>query len=50
MDFQKRFAIAHGVANWSFLTNHAGVLLYIVHDPGLRVRDIAVQTSGSPAA
>jgi MarR family len=29
------------VANWSFLTNHARVLLYIAHDPGARLRDIA---------
>ena len=27
--------------NWSFLTNHARVLLCIVHDPGVRLRDIA---------
>jgi MarR family protein len=26
---------------WSFLTNHARVLLCIAHDPGLRLRDIA---------
>jgi MarR family len=30
-----------GVPNWSFLTNHARVLLYIAHDPGARLRDIA---------
>jgi len=29
------------VANWSFLTNHARVLLCIAHDPGVRLRDIA---------
>jgi DNA-binding IclR family transcriptional regulator len=28
-------------ANWSFLTNHARVLLCIAHDPGMRLRDIA---------
>ena len=28
-------------ANWSFLTNHARVLLCIAHDPGGRLRDIA---------
>jgi len=27
--------------NWGFLTNHARVLLYIAHDPGARLRDIA---------
>ena len=26
---------------WSFLTNHARVLLCIAHDPGMRLRDIA---------
>ena len=32
------------VADWSFLTNHARVLLYIAHDPGVRLRDIAART------
>jgi predicted transcriptional regulator len=27
--------------NWSFLTNHARVLLRIAQDPGTRLRDIA---------
>ena len=27
--------------NWSFLTNHARVLLCIASDPGMRLRDIA---------
>ena len=26
---------------WSFLTNHARVLLCIAHDPGMRLRDLA---------
>lgn len=26
---------------WSFLTNHARVMLCIAHDPGVRLRDIA---------
>jgi DNA-binding transcriptional ArsR family regulator len=30
-------------ATWSFLTNHARVLVCIAHDPGLRLRDIAAQ-------
>jgi hypothetical protein len=30
------------VADWAFLTNHAQVLLCIAHDPGVRLRDIAV--------
>jgi DNA-binding IscR family transcriptional regulator len=29
------------MAGWSFLTNHARVLLCIAHDPGARLRDIA---------
>jgi hypothetical protein len=29
------------VAGWSFLTNHARVLLCIAHDPDVRLRDIA---------
>jgi MarR family len=31
------------VSAWSFLTNHARVLLCIAHDPGLRLRDIAAR-------
>jgi DNA-binding MarR family transcriptional regulator len=30
-------------ASWSFLTNHAQVLLCIAHDPGIRLRDIAAR-------
>src|ERR1700745_1897745 len=29
------------MANWSFLTNHARVLMCIAHAPGARLRDIA---------
>jgi hypothetical protein len=29
------------VTRWSFLTNHARVLLCIAHDPGMRLRDLA---------
>ena len=29
--------------NWSFLTNHARVLLCIAHDPGVRLPDIAAR-------
>jgi hypothetical protein len=32
------------VADWSFLTSHARVLLCIGHDPGVRLRDIAART------
>jgi hypothetical protein len=31
------------VVEWSFLTNHARVLICIAHDPGLRLRDIAAR-------
>lgn len=29
-----------GTPSWSFLTNHARVLLCIAHDPGIRLREI----------
>jgi DNA-binding transcriptional ArsR family regulator len=29
------------MATWSFLTNHARVLLCVARDPGVRLRDIA---------
>jgi MarR family len=29
------------VVSWTFLTNHARVLLLVAHDPGIRLRDIA---------
>ena len=32
------------MADWSFLTNHARVLLCIAHDPGVRLREIAART------
>ena len=32
------------MTEWSFLTNHARVLLCIAHDPGVRLRDIAAKT------
>jgi hypothetical protein len=34
-------ASLRGVPEWSFLTNHARVLLCVAHDPGARLRDIA---------
>ena len=41
--FRKRSRVnLRSVADWSFLTNHARVLLCIAHDPGARLRDIAV--------
>jgi predicted transcriptional regulator len=30
----------NGASRWSFLTNHAQVLLCIAHDPGVRLREI----------
>ena len=32
------------MASWTFLTNHARVLLCIAADPGARLRDIAAST------
>lgn len=29
------------MASWTFLTNHARVLMCVAHDPGVRLRDIA---------
>jgi len=29
------------VADWTFLTNHAHVLLCVARDPGVRLRDVA---------
>ena len=29
-----------GAPSWSFLTNHAQVLVCIAHDPGIRLREI----------
>jgi hypothetical protein len=29
------------MASWTFLTNHARVLLCVAHDPGVRLRDVA---------
>ena len=29
------------MSQWTFLTNHAHVLIYVARDPGARVRDIA---------
>jgi predicted ArsR family transcriptional regulator len=31
------------MTEWSFLTNHARVLVCIAHDPGVRLRDIATK-------
>lgn len=31
------------MAEWSFLTSHARVLLCIAHEPGVRLRDIAAR-------
>jgi hypothetical protein len=31
------------MTEWSFLTNHARVLVCISHDPGVRLRDIATR-------
>jgi DNA-binding MarR family transcriptional regulator len=35
-----RSVARHGTPGWSFLTNHAQVLICIAHDPGIRLRDI----------
>ena len=30
------------MGSWSFLSNHGRVLLLLAHDPGMRLRDIAI--------
>jgi hypothetical protein len=32
-----------GMGSWGFLSNHGRVLLFLAHDPGLRLRDIAAR-------
>ena len=32
-----------GMAEWTFLTNHALIMLCIARDPGIRLRDLADQ-------
>ncbi len=41
MFLENNCASLRGVPEWSFLTNHARVLLCVAHDPGARLRDIA---------
>src|SRR5882762_7769016 len=41
LEYRNQIARVAAVAQWSFLTNHARVLLCIAHDPGLRLRDMA---------
>lgn len=36
-----RVSYTFSVANWTFLTNHAHVLLCVARDPGARLRDVA---------
>jgi hypothetical protein len=38
-NFQNRYLVP--APNWTFLTNHAQVMLCIARDPGIRLRDIA---------
>jgi DNA-binding Lrp family transcriptional regulator len=35
------FVYPRAMAGWTFLTNHAVVLIYIARNPGARLRDIA---------
>ncbi len=39
--YRNLYGMFPGVGNWTFLTNHARVLLCIAHDPEARLRDIA---------
>jgi len=31
------------MGSWTFLSNHGRVLLFLAHDPGMRLRDIATR-------
>jgi MarR family len=31
--------------SWTFLSNHGRVLLFLAHDPGMRLRDIAARAA-----
>ena len=33
------------MGSWGFLSNHGRVLLFLAHDPGMRLRDIAASLS-----
>ena len=33
------------MGNWSFLSNHGRVLLFLARDPGMRLRDIAARAA-----
>ena len=33
------------MGGWGFLSNHGRVLLFLAHDPGMRLRDIAASLS-----
>ena len=33
------------MGSWGFLSNHGRVLLFLAHDPGMRLRDIAARLS-----
>ena len=39
---ESRYA-ARGMTTWTFLTNHAHVLLCIARDPGIRLREVATE-------
>jgi len=41
MSFRCRRYVGVDMGEWSFLTNHARAMLFIAHDPGARLRDLA---------
>lgn len=43
MYFQTYLAYSGGVSEWTFLTNHAHVLICLAQDPNARMRDVAEQ-------
>lgn len=38
---ERSFATVSGVADWTFLTNHAHVLIYVARHPDARISEIA---------
>jgi hypothetical protein len=42
LEFVLMAKASYRMAKWSFLTNHARALICIAHDPGVRLREIAI--------
>jgi hypothetical protein len=40
-NFFRKLWYFSGMGSWGFLSNHGRVLVFLAHDPGMRLRDIA---------